>query len=376
MPDHALRFGMLTMPYPPWPRLLVTWREYEAMGFDSVWVCDHFVSASGQRPLFEAWTLLAALAAETERLRLGTAASCNAFRQTALLAKEIVTVDHISNGRLDVGLGAGWWAAEHEMYGFAFLPPPARIDRFRETVAVLDRLLRGDVTTHDGDALRLREAICRPTPVQRPRPPLVLAAQGAKMLRTIAPFVDTWMASFGLSPAEVADRNRALDARCIEIGRDPRQVRRAFPWAPWVQPRGDREVPHWQRALHRAVPPTQTLARAGVYASHEAVAGAMLGNRALQRVAEAACMRHLRSQVADPVLRAACVRLRPDLPLHECPVGQRSAWKNVADHPYRLHPALRLARIPTLIRFAGGCEIGRLVEADCGNAAAVEAFLK
>ena len=79
---------------------------------------------------------------------------------------------------------------------------------------------------------------------------------------------------------------------------------------------------------------------------------------------------------ADPILRAACVRLRPDLALHECPVGPRSAWKNVADHPYRLHPALRLARIPTLIRFTGGCEIGRLVEADCGNPAAVEAFLK
>lgn len=78
---------------------------------------------------------------------------------------------------------------------------------------------------------------------------------------------------------------------------------------------------------------------------------------------------------ADPVLRAACARLRPELTLYECPVGPRSAWKNVPDHPYRLHPALRLARIPTLIRFAGGCEIGRLVEADCGKPAAVEAFL-
>lgn len=78
---------------------------------------------------------------------------------------------------------------------------------------------------------------------------------------------------------------------------------------------------------------------------------------------------------ADPVLRAACTRLRPDLTLHECPIGPRSGWKNVPDHPYRLHPALRLARIPTLIRFARGCEIGRLVEADCGRPAAVEAFL-
>lgn len=78
---------------------------------------------------------------------------------------------------------------------------------------------------------------------------------------------------------------------------------------------------------------------------------------------------------ADPILRAACVRLRPELTLHECPVGPRSGWKNVSDHPYRLHPALRLARIPTLIRFAAGCEIGRLVEADCGKPAVVEAFL-
>lgn len=236
VPAHTLRFGMLTMPYPPWARLLATWREYEAMGFDTIWVCDHFVSASGQRPLFEAWTVLAALAAETEWVRFGTVVSCNAFRHPALLAKEIVTVDHISGGRLEVGLGTGWWAEEHAMYGFAFLPPATRIARFRESVVVLDRLLRGEVTTHDGDALRLREAVCRPNPIQRPRPPFVLAAQGPRMIWTVAPFVDTWVASFGLSPVEVAERGRALDAECVAIGRDPRGVRRAFLWAPWVQP--------------------------------------------------------------------------------------------------------------------------------------------
>ena len=231
-----LRFGVLTMQHPPLASLVERWRRYEALGFDSVWVCDHFVGRQGE-PLFEAWTLLAALAAQTRRVRLGAAVTCNTFRHPALLAKEAITVDHVSGGRLELGLGAGWWAAEHATYGIAFPEPAERVARFREAVAVIARLLRarGEPAGFDGRHYRLRDAPCRPDPYQCPRPPLVIAAQGPKMLEIVAEHADAWIASFGLASAEVAARNRFLDDRCGALGRDPSELRRIFLWAPWVQ---------------------------------------------------------------------------------------------------------------------------------------------
>lgn len=237
MATPPLRFGMLTMQHPPWEALLARWRGYEALGFDSVWVCDHFVGQGGE-PLFEAWTLLAALAAATERVRLGAVVSCYGFRHPALLAKAAVTVDHVSGGRLEIGLGAGWWAAEHATYGLPFPAAAERVGRFAEAVEVVARLLRASAVpaTYEGRYHRLREAPSRPPPVQRPRPPLVLAAQGPRMLDVVARYGDAWVGSFGLSPEEVASRNRQLDERCLAHGRDPATLRRLFVWAPWVQP--------------------------------------------------------------------------------------------------------------------------------------------
>jgi alkanesulfonate monooxygenase SsuD/methylene tetrahydromethanopterin reductase-like flavin-dependent oxidoreductase (luciferase family) len=235
MTAPALRFGMLTMQHPPWSGLLDRWRTYEALGFDSVWLCDHFIGQRGE-PLFEAWTLLAALAARTRRIRLGTVVTCNAFRHPALLAKEAITVDHISGGRLELGLGAGWWEAESPMFGISFPPPAERVDRFLEAVEVLGRLLSpGDgPVTYPGHHYQIDHAMMRPAPIQRPRPPLMLAGQGPRMLHIVARHADTWVASFGLRPEEMATRNRFLDARCRALGRDPASLRRAFVWAPWV----------------------------------------------------------------------------------------------------------------------------------------------
>ena len=236
MATTMLRFGILTMQHPPWSALVERWRRYEALGFDSVWLCDHFVGQQGE-PLFEAWTLLAALAARTQRVRLGAAVTCATFRHPALLAKESVTVDYVSGGRLELGLGAGWWAAEHALYGFPFGEPAERVTRFHEVVTVLDRLMSAgeDPVSFEGRIYRLHDAPFRPTPVQRPTPPLVLAAQGRKMLELVARHADAWVGSFGLTPGEVAARNRFLDERCAALGRDPRALRRVFLWAPWVQ---------------------------------------------------------------------------------------------------------------------------------------------
>ena len=227
---------MPTMQHPPWGALLERWLGYEALGFDSIWVCDHFVGQGGE-PLFEAWTLLAALAARTSRVRLGAVVTCMGFRHPALLAKEAITVDHVSGGRLELGLGAGWWGAEHATYGIPFPAPRERVARFGEAVEVVGRLLAAadEPASYVGRHHRLRDAPARPGPLQRPRPPLVLAAQGPKMLEVVARQGDAWVGSFGLTPAEVAGRNALLDERCAALGRDPAALRRAFCWAPWVQ---------------------------------------------------------------------------------------------------------------------------------------------
>ena len=226
-----LRFGLCTDQNLTWERTLERWRLFERLGFDSAWDCDHYVQPSRpDGPYFEGWTLLAALAARTERIRVGVLVSCNTFRHPALLAKEAVTVDHVSGGRLELGLGAGWYEPEHAMYGIAFPPPRELVDRFREAVEVVDSLLRNELTTYRGRHYQLADAAFRPGPVQRPRPPLTLGAHGPRMLRIVARYADAWN-SFG-TPEQIRSRSAILDEACAEIGRDPREIVRSLYY--WV----------------------------------------------------------------------------------------------------------------------------------------------
>lgn len=227
----ALRFGICTDQNQPWNVVVERWKLFEELGFDSVWDCDHWVQPSKPSgPYFEAWTLLAALAARTERIRIGVLVSCNTFRHPALLAKEAATIDHVSNGRLELGLGAGWYVPEHEMLGIDFPPPPELVGRFREAVEIIDRLMRNEYTTYDGTYYQLHEAAFRPGPVQKPRPPFTLGAKGPKMLEIVARYGDAWNSSG--APDEIARRNRILDEHCVRIGRNPDEiVRGMYGWA-------------------------------------------------------------------------------------------------------------------------------------------------
>jgi F420-dependent oxidoreductase-like protein len=237
--SSSLYVGVVTDQILPWPTLVQRWQYFEALGFDSVWDSDHFFQPSwSAEPNFEAWTVLAGLAARTERIRIGVLVSCNTFRHPALLAKQAVTVDHISNGRLDLGLGAGWFEAEHRMFGIAFPNPAERVGRFREAVEIVDQLLRNDETTYEGRYYQIRAARFRPRPVQQPRPPLMLAGHKARMLRIVAEYADTWN-SFG-TVEEMRARNDTLNELCVASGRDPRTIRRSLycptsmkpsPWA-------------------------------------------------------------------------------------------------------------------------------------------------
>jgi alkanesulfonate monooxygenase SsuD/methylene tetrahydromethanopterin reductase-like flavin-dependent oxidoreductase (luciferase family) len=235
---RELRFGICTDQNLPFETLVERWQYFERLGLDSVWDCDHFNQPSRpDGPYFEGWTLLAALAARTTRIRVGVLVSSNTFRHPALLAQQAVTLDHVSNGRLELGLGAGWFVPEHERFGLPFPPPGERVGRFREAVEIVDSLLRHEATTFEGRYYRLTEASVRPAPLQKPRPPLTLGAHRPRMLRICAEYADSWN-SFG-TVEEMRERNELLDQACASVGREPREIRRSFyGWASQMEAQG------------------------------------------------------------------------------------------------------------------------------------------
>lgn len=251
---QPLRIGLCTDQNMPWEKTIERWQRFEQLGFDSVWDCDHYLQPSHPTgPYYEGWTLLAGLAARTERIRIGVLVSCNTFRHPALLAKEAVTVDHIANGRLELGLGAGWYVPEHEMFGIPFPPPAELVGRFREAVEIVDSLLRNEVTTYDGAYYQLKDAASRPRPIQQPRPPLTLGAHGRQMLKIVAQYADRWN-SHG-TVEEMRARNAILDEHCAAIGRDPDAIIRSlYGWAalmpndPWASVDAFEEVVGQYRA--------------------------------------------------------------------------------------------------------------------------------
>lgn len=160
----------------------------ERLGFDAIFRSDHYFSSRGVagRGATDAWTLLGALAARTSTIRLGTLVSPVTFRHPSLLAKSAATVDEISGGRVEIGLGAGWWEAEHTQFGFPFPPPAERMSMLEEQVEIVSRLLTDDVVTFDGHHYQLEGAEMLPKPVQRPRPPIIVGGRGRERGARIA----------------------------------------------------------------------------------------------------------------------------------------------------------------------------------------------
>lgn len=217
----------------------VVWAD-EA-GFDSAWVFDHFTVLYGDRmgPCMEAWTLLAALAAVTNRIRLGALVTGVTYRHPSLLAAEAVTVDHVSAGRLDLGLGAAWHQEEHRRLGFDFPPAGGRIGRLEETVQIVKGLLTTDDFDFDGRYYRLQKAFYRPRPVQQPHPPLWIGGSGEKvMLPLVARHADVWH-GFG-STSALARKMALIDSVAADAGRDPATIGRSTSLSisePWDQVR-------------------------------------------------------------------------------------------------------------------------------------------
>jgi alkanesulfonate monooxygenase SsuD/methylene tetrahydromethanopterin reductase-like flavin-dependent oxidoreductase (luciferase family) len=237
-----LRFGLVIPQLVPWPSMVERFGVAEALGFDSAWVVDHFVNpAMHTGRWFEGWTMLAALAARTSRVRLGALVTSISFRNPAMLAKAALTIDHISEGRLELGLGAGGQPQDHTMTGSEPWPAAERVARFGEFVTIVDGLLQSqEPYSYQGHYYRVHDAIMTPGPVQRPRPPLTIGATGPKMLAIAARFADTLNTSGGgggrraheLTPADAVEnvrrRNEQLDEICAQQGRDPHTLRRSL----------------------------------------------------------------------------------------------------------------------------------------------------
>ena len=233
----APRFGLfMSQANKPWSQVLDEFAMAEDLGFDTAWLVDHLVDTDGppENPCLEAWTLLAAIAARTSRLTIGVLVSSNTFRHPSLLLKQAVTVDHVSGGRLILGIGTGWHADEHRRYGLPLPPAVERVDRLEEAVEIAVRLQEEPSLTFRGRFYELDDAVFEPRPVQRPHIPLLVAAHRPRMIRLAGRFADQWdtfpelagAATEGVTTS-VAERLAAFEVAARAAGRDPAAIRRS-----------------------------------------------------------------------------------------------------------------------------------------------------
>jgi alkanesulfonate monooxygenase SsuD/methylene tetrahydromethanopterin reductase-like flavin-dependent oxidoreductase (luciferase family) len=237
---NQLTFGLMGFCQAPYEAIAQRFRLAEELGFDSSWVDDDLFTPRYSE--FEPWTILGALARDTSRIRIGTLVSVTTFRYPAFLAAQVLTVDHISGGRVSLGFGAGGPPNYYSAFGLDDWPPRERAERLEEQAAILASLLRGETVNHEGQHYRVRDAN-PPTPAQHPRPPFIIAAHGERGLRVTAHYADGWNSLGGqpylvsqdpakrISVTEAAAETRRLSERldelCHEVGRDPSTLRRS-----------------------------------------------------------------------------------------------------------------------------------------------------
>ena len=240
-----------------WPEYVAMARAAEAVGFDTIWLGDHLLyryADGSTRGPWEVWTMLAALAAATSRIRLGPLVASMAFHAPAMLAKLAATVDEVSGGRLILGLGAGWNEPEFRAFGYPF---DHRIDRFEEAFTIVRTLLRDGAIDFEGRYFQAREAELLPRPPRPGGPPLLVGSIGPRMLRITLPYVqqwNVWYADTANSPAGLEPHLRLVDEIAREVGRDPAEIERTV--AVLVQMAGGRG----RRSLYSTTSPPAPLA--------------------------------------------------------------------------------------------------------------------
>jgi F420-dependent oxidoreductase-like protein len=232
MPIHPLSFGVKTAPQnTTYEAMRCVWLAAdETPELEHAWLFDHFIPLGPDPtgPQLEGWTLLAAYAAQTRRIRVGLMVMGNTYRHPAIVANMGATVDVISNGRLDFGIGASWNETEHEMYGIPLYKPGERIRRLGEACELIRLLWTQPLTTFEGRYYQLHDARCEPKPIQKPYPPFVIGGSGEQLtLRVVARHADVWNFSGG-SVEDFIHKSELLDTYCGEIQRDPAAIRRSI----------------------------------------------------------------------------------------------------------------------------------------------------
>lgn len=219
-----LRFGIKTAPqHTTYDAMLKVWQEADATPvFEHAWLFDHFapIHSDVDGPCFEGWTLLAAYAAQTSRIRVGLMVTGNTYRHPAVLANTAATVDVISGGRLDFGIGAGWNEYEHASMGIPLYTPGERLRRFGEACEIAKRLFTQHLTDFDGRYYQLKDARCEPKPIQKPYPPFVIGGGGEQLtLKIVAQYADIW--NFAGGPVETfTHKVNVLRDHCAAVGRN------------------------------------------------------------------------------------------------------------------------------------------------------------
>ncbi|MGW1838316.1 LLM class flavin-dependent oxidoreductase [Streptomyces sp. NPDC002067] len=249
----GMSFGVMLYPDQPFPVLTARLRRLEELGFDRVYLPDHSADLRDPRHTwFDSWTVLAAAASATERIRLGTLVANQILRPPAQLAKQAIALDHLSSGRFELGIGAGIFPWDHHSVGELPWSPRERARRFADYVAIVDGVLRGGAFSHSGDRLWVRDVVTVPGSLQRPRLPLTVGGQSPTLLRTAAERADAWNTHGppGASAEEVlaltAEQNARIDRLAAAAGRDPSDIRRAYtifgPWDPRAGRHGYEEI--------------------------------------------------------------------------------------------------------------------------------------
>lgn len=206
-----LKYGIFPDVRRGWEATRLTVQEAEKLGYESVWLADHLM---GDRPVLESWTTLSALSSLTTRIRLGTMVLCNSFRNPALLAKMAATLDNVSRGRLELGIGAGWKEDEYVGYGYDFPSPATRVHQLKDTLIILDKMWNKSPASYQGKRFRINQAYCEPKPIQKPRIPITVGGTGEQlMLKLVARYADR--SNWWVGPKELfAGRTRILDEYC------------------------------------------------------------------------------------------------------------------------------------------------------------------
>lgn len=224
----GLRWGVKTSPqHTTYDAIVKVWQDADSTpAFEHAWLFDHFNPIQGELdgPCLEGWTVLAALAARTSRLRLGLMVAGNTYRHPAVHAHMAATVDVISNGRLDFGVGAGWNEYEHQSMGIPLYAPGERIRRLGEACEITKRLFTQHLTDFDGRYYQLAQARCEPKPIQKPYPPFVIGGGGEQLtLRVVAQYADIWNFAGG-DVATFRHKVGVLHEHCATVGRDPKEI--------------------------------------------------------------------------------------------------------------------------------------------------------